>query len=441
MLYLQNVKIKGIYLHEIAYKSAILLILLLFSILLIFTAFNSYLLSLNASKKILEGRALSIAVNIRITIEKLGISHEIFPEFIEKDTNGDIAFIALYNNEGKTVMHTNPQMVSRIIDDDQEFYTIFEKDLPQKYDMKLATGENVFTMDFPMQFDADNNNTDSLFCLRIALHPSFSMVIARQAFAGMVFIFISIIILWSLAFMVYLNMKKREKLKLLLNEKQKLASLGEMASVLAHEIRNPLSSIKGFAQFNLERTVDKTLYEDLKVIVDEAGRLERLTSNLLDYARPLKIFKKTFSLSQLCDSLKKEIGVVPQSIKINFNCAFEELYGDREKFHQILINLIHNSIAALEEKGGEILVSLTKKEGKLYLNVSDNGAGFPKNVLEKIFEPFVTTKAKGVGLGLAIVKKLAAEMNGEVYAENLNEGGASVTIIIKNEEEPLKADV
>jgi two-component system sensor histidine kinase HydH len=444
MPYLQNLKIKGVYIHEIAYKVAIVVILLLFSILLIFTAVNSYMLSLNASQNILEGRALSISVNIRITIEKLGIRHEIFPEFMDKDTNGDIAFIALYNKSGKTVMHTNPQMVNRPVED-QDFEEFFEKDRPQKYKMKLATGENVFVMDFPMQFDADINNKnkdkDNKYCLRIALHPSFSMFISRQAFAGMVFIFISIIILWSLAFMVYQNMKKRERLKVLLNEKQRLAALGEMASVLAHEIRNPLSSIKGFAQFHLERTVDKILYEDLKVIVEETGRLERLTSNLLDYARPLKLFKKRFSLKYLCEILKKELGAVPVGITMHFECEFDDIYGDREKFLQILINLIHNSISALEEKGGEIWISVTKKEGKIYINVRDNGPGFAQNILEKIFEPFVTTKAKGVGLGLAIVKRLTREMNGEIHAENLEECGASVTIIIKDEEEPLKEDV
>jgi two-component system sensor histidine kinase HydH len=170
----------------------------------------------------------------------------------------------------------------------------------------------------------------------------------------------------------------------------------------------------------------------MAVIVEQAHRLERLTSNLLVYARPAELNLQDFSLKDLCREVKGLVPADKKEISLELECSSKTVNTDREKLIQIVLNLIQNSMEAMEKQEGEkrVIVNLEATDEGLYIRVSDTGPGFPEGLQGDIFEPFVTTKTRGTGLGLAIVKRLVLAMNGRIEAGNRPQGGAAVEIYL-----------
>jgi two-component system sensor histidine kinase HydH len=210
-----------------------------------------------------------------------------------------------------------------------------------------------------------------------------------------------------------------------------MAALGEMAAVLAHEIRNPLSSIKGFAQFYLEGTTDPDKRSDFSVIVEESMRLERLTADLLTYARPAKLNEEKFDTEKFCQEIKRSVAPLKGDVKLHITCEKLELHLDREKLMQVVFNLVQNAIeAASEINEGEVWFSMKSSGSILILTIEDKGPGLSLDIKNRLFEPFVTTKAKGTGLGLAIVDRLLEAMGGEISFSDREGNGVIVKITL-----------
>ena len=247
----------------------------------------------------------------------------------------------------------------------------------------------------------------------------------------------SIVLLWMLAGFFIRAWKKNYLLEKSLAEKERMAALGQMAAVLAHEIRNPLSTIKGFAQIHMEDSKDPDIKEDMEIIVEQVARLERLTSNLLVYAKPTEIYLESFEVQELCRELKRSIPVDEEKIELELDCEGQEVTADRSKIIQIVINLVQNSIEALKDSPsrGRIRVRIRALEEGLDILVEDSGPGFPDDIKERMFQPFFTTKTKGTGLGLAIVKRLCDAMHGEIETGESKFGGARIHIFIPTLEE------
>ena len=214
-----------------------------------------------------------------------------------------------------------------------------------------------------------------------------------------------------------------------LAEKERLALLGEMAAILAHEIRNPIGSIKGFAQFLLEREgKDQEEREFLQTMVEECVRLEKLVQDLLHYAREEHLSLTTFSLGDLVEECLKVLdtreGV---EIKVQIPPTLT-LKSDRDKMKQILLNLLENSLEAMGH--GTITVRAWEKGEKVILEIQDQGSGMTREVQERIFQPFFTTKSQGTGLGMAIVKKLTDQLAGKVEVKSTPGKGTTFTITL-----------
>ena len=208
--------------------------------------------------------------------------------------------------------------------------------------------------------------------------------------------------------------------------RENLARLGVMGAVLAHEVRNPLSGIKGYAQLLGEQLLDAENREYAGYIVTEAVRLEGLVNDLLVFVRTessdltaLAVDEVVSHAIGLINSAAAKSGIeVVHSIGANLVANV-----NRDRLKQVLLNLLHNAIQAMPE-GGVLAIGADREAHQIQITISDTGQGINRSDQNLIFEPFFTTKARGSGLGLAISKKYIEEMNGTISVSSGQENGS-----------------
>ncbi|MFC1884778.1 ATP-binding protein [Thermodesulfobacteriota bacterium] len=238
---------------------------------------------------------------------------------------------------------------------------------------------------------------------------------------------------------LFRDLTQIQKLKKEIARSHRLASIGRLAAGVAHEIRNPLSSIKGFATYFGERYKD--IPEDRKtadIMVQEVERLNRVISQLLEFARPESIQKKPSSIRNVVQhSLKMvERQAHEKGIKIEnkFSIDKDEILLDPDRMGQALLNLYLNAIEAMEE-GGRLSVNVSSGEdpGNVVIEIADTGSGINEKDLSHIFDPYFTTKQSGTGLGLAIVHRIIESHGGSVRIESTPGKGTQVYVVIPQE--------
>lgn len=235
---------------------------------------------------------------------------------------------------------------------------------------------------------------------------------------------------------LFRDLSEVKQLKDEIARSERLASIGRLAAGVAHEIRNPLSSIKGFATYFKERY--RKIPEDQKMaetMIQEVDRLNRVIGQLLEFSRPMNIEKKPTSLRALIQhSLKMiEADAYRKGIKINKSISgdIKEALIDPDKIKQVFLNLYLNAFEAMEN-GGTLFVKLRKddKAKAVRIIISDTGTGIKEENLARVFDPYFTTKSSGTGLGLAIVHKIIESHGGEMRVESHHREGTAVTILL-----------
>lgn len=217
--------------------------------------------------------------------------------------------------------------------------------------------------------------------------------------------------------------------------KEKFAAVGSLAAGIAHEIRNPLSSIKGLATYFGDKFAETDEDKEFAgVMVREVDRLNRVISELLEFARPSELKLKQANINEL---LEHSIRLVQQdaksnNIELNFSATdnLPSVLLDPDRFSQALLNLHLNAIQAMHEGGVLSVKSTLGEEGEIKIEIADTGRGIPPEDLNKIFDPYFTTKTKGTGLGLAIVHKIVETHGGEIKIRSIPEKGTVFTISI-----------
>ena len=216
---------------------------------------------------------------------------------------------------------------------------------------------------------------------------------------------------------------------------RRMASLGSLAAGVAHEIRNPLSSIKGFAAYFRERHGDiPAEREAAEVMIKEVDRLNRVISQLLEFARPLAMKLQPTSPKALLrhtlhtvEGQAREKGI---AIETEFPPEMGEIPLDADRFSQVLLNLYLNALAAMEGSGTLRVALAPRDDRTIRITVTDTGAGIKKEDLPRVFDPYFTTKPTGTGLGLPIVQKIVEAHGGEIQLVSEPGKGTTVTIVL-----------
>ena len=220
---------------------------------------------------------------------------------------------------------------------------------------------------------------------------------------------------------------------------QHLAALGEMAAGVAHEIRNPLNSIRGFAQLLAEKSQEKAK-EYLDIIIEEVDRMNGIVQDLLDFARQRELTMAKVDLARLMDDLAVQMRADAQAAGVSLEISAPRdlggVIGNEEKLKQVLLNIMRNGMEAMKD-GGALSVAIepssaqdVSSRAELFIRVKDTGCGIPEDVLPKIFDPFFTTKDCGTGLELSICQKIVEQHSGRIEVESSRGKGSTFTVVL-----------
>lgn len=231
-------------------------------------------------------------------------------------------------------------------------------------------------------------------------------------------------------------------------QSEKLASLGHMAGLVAHEVRNPLTAIKmRVHSLQEELAASVSSQDDVEVIRQEIERLERIVQNFLDLVRLPEPKLQPLSLHEVvrraAELLKPNLEEHAIQVTVHWPETLPSVHGDAEQLEQVFLNLLLNASQAMPEGGAiEIVASWvkgrTELDGSIEVAVSDTGPGIPQELREKIFDPFFTTKANGIGLGLSLAKKVVEQHQGVIDVRDRHGSGTTVTIRLPAKQ-PLEA--
>jgi two-component system sensor histidine kinase HydH len=233
--------------------------------------------------------------------------------------------------------------------------------------------------------------------------------------------------------------RKQHDAELQLAESQKLSLVGQIAAGVAHEIKNPLASIKGAADILTDQTISPAERAEFSAILEsEVKRIDTSVTEFLAFARPKPSELRRLDLLEDCRTCLRQLEAQARELNITLVTDVRDrvvVNGDPEKLHQMMLNLILNAIQASSE-GQSIRVSLQHSgKGKAVLTISDSGEGIPADALGQIFDPFFTTKASGTGLGLAVVKTIVENHNGEIRIDSTPGEGTTVIVEVPLAEE------
>lgn len=231
----------------------------------------------------------------------------------------------------------------------------------------------------------------------------------------------------SLAFEnAYLYQQQKARLKKMYRA-DRLATLGQLAAGAAHEIRNPLTSIRSTIQYLKKEIKDETKKELVAGLLEEVDRINEIIEGLLSFSKPTRPEKEQVDFNSLLEQTIALVATAAKKQKIDIDYKFsaieKQLDADPSQLKQVFLNIMMNAMQAMDD-GGKLQISVAsiksetlfsaKSQAKFLITFEDNGAGIPKENLEHVFDPFFTTKKDGTGLGLSISYGIIQQHGGEI---------------------------
>jgi two-component system, NtrC family, sensor histidine kinase HydH len=365
----------------------------------------------------LRGAGLSIAA----AIEQFASVDPAFQSLARYRT-ADIAYFSLIDQQRVVRFHTNSALVGTVsteaapIIDDNSGLSEGRK--------KLGTGEEIYLLQTTI------HSADDDYLLTLGLHTFRADRVIRRAQTGVTVVAFLTISLWLVTLGVMYLLRRDEKHQRELARQEELARLGVVGAVMAHEIRNPLAGIKGFAQLmETAGTMDQARHYADRIVV-QSLRMESLVNDLLSFAREDRGERQPADLEVLVRDCIMLIQVEADSARIRVSYtphAALKVMVVSDRIIQLLLNLLKNGLQAMPD-GGEFKVELEKAKSLAIIRVCDSGIGIPPEDLPHIFEPFWTSKARGTGLGLALCHKIAMEHGGNLTVESIVGTGTTFTL-------------
>ncbi len=232
----------------------------------------------------------------------------------------------------------------------------------------------------------------------------------------------------------------RTNMELKLQQSEKMAAIGELATYIAHEIRNPLFAIGGFANSLLRSTsLGAADREKVAIILQESKRLDRILKSTLNFARPTQGHDGVTNVNRLVADVMNLLGMSAENqgvtVRVESDADLPRVKADPELIKQCLINLVKNATEAMPD-GGALVVRTSVREMFVRLEVEDTGPGIAESLRPKLFNPFFSTKDKGSGLGLAMTKKIVEELGGRIELHSQEGVGTRVALYLP----PVLAD-
>lgn len=399
-------------------KAFVLLGGILLSAALSWFAVGNYLNAGPVAEDNLRGLALSLTS----AIENIAI-HDPSLQNLDTFQTHDIAFFALVDRKGLYRFHTNPDLIGTPLQGPLPIATL-QDGATSSQRITLRTGENAYEFNAPLYLPGET------LALRLTLHTYQADTVIRRARLNMMVLFGLLAAGWILALSLYRLTRREERHQLEMTRRESLAKLGEMGAMLAHEIRNPLAGIKGYAQVIEKKPRDERNAGFAQRIVAETLRLETLVNELLAYAKSdresMVALNLTAIISQAAALLRPEAEAL--NIKITSDCQESILIdGNQDRLTQVLINVMKNAFQALPD-GGTVQITAGIDSRQASVTVRDNGLGINQQDMSRIFEPFFTTKARGTGLGLALCRKIVEGHGGKIDVHSVVGEGTSVSI-------------
>jgi signal transduction histidine kinase len=221
--------------------------------------------------------------------------------------------------------------------------------------------------------------------------------------------------------------QKAEDMRLQLERSHKMSLVGQIAAGMAHEIKNPLASIKGAVEILCDAETSAEDRNEFKsIVLKEVKRINASVTDFLEFARPGQTKMRRINLAEVIRSSLRQIEPQVGEREVRIISDIEDpimIMGDAEKIHQVLLNLLLNAMDASGD-GSSITVSLKPNKNEAIISIVDSGEGLSEENAVKVFEPFFTTKSSGTGLGLAIAKNIVERHHGYIGLKNNTEGGA-----------------
>lgn len=366
----------------------------------------------------LRGAGLSIAA----AVEQLAVADPTF-RTLARYTTPDIAYFSLVDRQGTIRFHTNPGLIGKVSEIHDASHTI--SGISEQREV-LGTGEEVYLLRTVLH--AAQNE----YQLVLALHTYRADQVIHRAQLGVSVVSALTAALWGLTLTAVFMLRRDEKRQREMQRQGELARLGEMGAVLAHEIRNPLAGIKGFAQL-IESTDNlEAARRHAGKIVTQSLRMEALVNDLLNYVRNDAGEPKPVDLLEIV----RECVALERTEAMENGICFEVdlsgravVTGNADRLTQMLLNLVKNALQAMPQ-GGMLKLSLQERAATIQLTVCDNGIGIPPEHWENIFNPFWTSKTTGTGLGLALCKKIAEEHGGSISVTSVVGTGTEFTVTL-----------
>ncbi|MGU9869569.1 two-component system sensor histidine kinase ZraS [Kluyvera ascorbata] len=359
-----------------------------------------------------------------------------------------VLWFAVTDEQGTVIAHSDPQQVGKTLYDAQQMHELQVSDTVRE--RRVASPEpalEIYRSFRPLE-NGNGHHMRMMMRREVVTTPQVIFVAfdvreldAEQArglrnmivmlcAAGLVMVATILAQFWFRRYQ-----RSRRLLQEATHRREKLVALGHLAAGVAHEIRNPLSSIKGLAKYFAERTPPGgEAYALAQVMAKEADRLNRVVSDLLELVRPAHLKWQSVDLNEV---IAHSLQLVSQDargreITLQFTPlpALRRIQADPDRLNQVLLNLYLNAIQAIGHDGVITVTAGECSDGRVKVTVADNGKGMTAEQLQAIFTPYFTTKADGNGLGLAVVQNIIEQHGGTIHADSRPGEGATFTLYL-----------
>lgn len=237
------------------------------------------------------------------------------------------------------------------------------------------------------------------------------------------------------AVIFYQDITEQELLRKKLNWVERITLIGEMAAGVAHEIRNPMTVVKGYIQM-LSLKAEPEKAEQFKIVLEELDRINSIVTDFLSLARNKNTEKSKYNLNNIIKNLfpllSADAAKYDIEVKVDIDETVPYILLNEKEIIQLILNLCRNGIEAIQQNGQVVIKTQYNEEGIVELSVSDNGSGISREHVEKIFDPFYTTKAEGTGLGLALCLSIVERHGGTIKIESEEAKGTNVHVFFPN---------